>query len=115
VVRDRSGAFAVATSTGGAAPSLLGRVGDTPIIGCGFYAGPHGAVAATGTGEYIVRQLLSRTVYDWIAGGMPLQQALERGISLIPQEIDVGLIAVSRGEAGSKCNRGMAVAILEQR
>ena len=59
VVRDGAGHFAVAGSTGGSAPSLLGRVGDTPIIGSGFYAGPHGAVAATGVGEHIIRNMLA--------------------------------------------------------
>jgi hypothetical protein len=63
-------------------PSLLGRVGDTPIIGSGFYAGPLGAVAATGIGEQIVRHLLARTVYGWIEDGMPLEQALKRGVGL---------------------------------
>ena len=63
VVRDASGHFAVAGSTGGSAPCLLGRVGDTPLIGCGFYAGAHGAVAATGIGEYLIRTMLASTVY----------------------------------------------------
>ena len=113
VVRDDAGHFAVACSTGGSAPSLLGRVGDTPIIGSGFYAGPHGAVAATGIGEQIVRHLLAHTVYGWIADGMPLQMALDRGIGLFAREIDVGLIAVSRTEAGSSSNRDMPVDRIE--
>lgn len=112
VVRDRHGQFTVACSTGGSAPSLPGRVGDTPIIGSGFYAGPHGAVAATGIGEHIVRHLLSCTVYRWIEQGMPLRRALERGIGLFSGDIDVGLIAVSRGEAGSS-SRDMPVHVLE--
>jgi beta-aspartyl-peptidase (threonine type) len=107
VVRAPDGHFAVAGSTGGSAPSLFGRVGDTPIVGSGFYAGPEGAVAATGIGEHIVRHLLAHTVYQWIAGGMPLAQALQRGIDLFEPEIAVGLIAVSRTEAGSCSNRDM--------
>jgi L-asparaginase / beta-aspartyl-peptidase len=107
VVRAPDGHFAVALSTGGSAPSLLGRVGDTPIIGSGFYAGPAGAVAATGIGEQIVRHLLARTVYGWIEDGMPLQQALERGIELFDAAVPVGLIAVSRTEAGAFSNRDM--------
>jgi L-asparaginase/beta-aspartyl-peptidase (threonine type) len=112
VVRDGRGNFAVATSTGGCAPSLLGRVGDTPIVGCGFFAGPRGAVAATGIGEYIVRQILARTVYQWIEHGVPLQAALDRGVALFTDEIDVGLIAVSETEAAASCNRDMATAFL---
>jgi beta-aspartyl-peptidase (threonine type) len=107
VVRDAEGHFAVAGSTGGSAPSLLGRVGDTPIIGSGFYAGPEGAVAATGIGEHIMRHMLARTVYQWIADGVPLHQALQRGIDLIDKDVDVGLIAVSRRQAGSCSNKDM--------
>jgi len=107
VVRAPDGHFGVAASTGGSAPSLLGRVGDTPIIGSGFYAGPAGAVATTGIGEYIVRHLLAHRVYTWIEDGMPLEQALKRGIALFDKDVDVGLIAVSRTEAGAFSNREM--------
>jgi L-asparaginase/beta-aspartyl-peptidase (threonine type) len=113
VVRDADGHFAVAGSTGGSAPSLLGRVGDTPVIGSGFYAGPEGAVAATGIGEHIMRHLLARTVYQWIADGMPLRQALQRGVDLIDKDVDIGLIAVSRTEAASCSNKGMPQARME--
>jgi len=112
VVRGADGHFGVAASTGGSAPSLLGRVGDTPIIGSGFYAGPAGAVAATGVGEYIVRHLLAHRVYTWIEDGMPLEQALKRGVGLFSKDVDVGLIAVSRTEAGVHSNRDMPQAKL---
>jgi L-asparaginase/beta-aspartyl-peptidase (threonine type) len=112
VVRDAEGHFAVAGSTGGSAPSLLGRVGDTPIVGSGFYAGPEGAVAATGIGEHIVRHLLARTVYQWIADRVPLAQALRRGVGLFAPEVSIGLIAVSRTEAGAFSNRDMPQAQL---
>ncbi|OON63131.1 L-asparaginase [Massilia sp. KIM] len=115
VVRGPDGHFAVATSTGGSAPSLLGRVGDSPIIGSGFYAGPEGAVAATGIGEHIVRHLLARTVYGWIAEGAPLDQALRRGIELFDPDVAVGLIAVSRREAGACSNRDMPQSRMTQR
>ena len=107
VVRDADGRFAVATSTGGSMPALRGRVGDTPIVGCGFYAGPAGAVAATGIGEAIVRTLLAATVYRWIEADVPLDEALARGIARIPSDVDVGLIAVSASEAGGASNHGM--------
>lgn len=112
VVRDADGQFAVAASTGGSAPSLLGRVGDTPLIGCGFYAGEHGAVAATGIGEYILRTMLASTVYRWIEAGVPLGDALRRGVALIPKEVDAGLIAVSRTDAGAFSNADMPHAVV---
>ena len=114
VVRGPDGHFAVAGSTGGSAPSLLGRVGDTPIIGSGFYAGPLGAVAATGVGEHIIRHLLARTVYGWIEQGVPLQQALQRGIDLIDKDADTGLIAVTRTEAASCSNTHMPTGTIEE-
>lgn len=113
VVRTPDGHFAVAGSTGGSAPSLLGRVGDTAIVGAGFYAGTHGAIAATGIGEHIVRHMLARTVYGWIEAGMPLQQALQRGIDLFDKEVDIGLIAVTKTEAGSCSNKTMPTAKIE--
>jgi len=114
VVRGPDGHFAVAGSTGGSAPSLLGRVGDTAIMGSGFYAGPLGAVAATGVGEHIVRHMLARTVYGYIEQGMPLQQALRRGIDLIDKDVDTGLIAVTRTEAASCSNTHMPTGLIEK-
>lgn len=112
VALDRWGHFAVASSTGGSAPAMRGRVGDTPIPGCGFWAGPHGAVAATGVGEQIVAHLLARVVYEWIELGLPLQQALERGVSLFPHACGIGLIGVTASEAAAASNRDMPFHIL---
>jgi L-asparaginase / beta-aspartyl-peptidase len=115
VVRGPDGHFAVACSTGGSAPSLLGRVGDSPIIGSGFYVGSLGAIAATGIGEHIVRYLLARTVYGWIEHGMSLEEALKRGVELFDKDVDVGLIGVTRTEAGAYCNQGMPYSKMTQR
>ncbi len=112
VARSVDGHFAVATSTGGSMPQLLGRVGDTPVAGCGYYAGVAGAVAATGVGEHIVGTLLAVTVYRWIEQGTALGEALERGLSLIPPHVDVGLIGVTGTEACARARTSMASAIL---
>jgi L-asparaginase/beta-aspartyl-peptidase (threonine type) len=114
VVRGPDGHFAVAGSTGGSAPSLLGRVGDTAVMGSGFYAGPLGAIAATGVGEHIVRHMLARTVYGYLEQGMPLQLALQRGIDLIDRDVDTGLIGVTRTEAASCSNTHMPIGKIEQ-
>lgn len=107
VAMDAQGRFAAAVSTGGSAPMLKGRVGDSPLPGCGYYAGTEGAVVATGIGEAIIMKMLSKTVYDWIAAGAHPQEACERGIALFPDEIPVGLIAVSREGTGTHNNREM--------
>ncbi|NNF05789.1 MAG: L-asparaginase, partial [Candidatus Eisenbacteria bacterium] len=64
VARDGRGGFAAGLSTGGTSLMLLGRVGDTPIIGAGVFAGPKGAVATTGDGEEIMRRVLAKEAYD---------------------------------------------------
>lgn len=58
--RDRAGKLAAGTSTGGIFDKLPGRVGDTPLIGCGTYANQQVAVSCTGDGEKIIRMTLAR-------------------------------------------------------
>ena len=49
VAIDPSGALFAATSTGGTCCKLPGRIGDSPLIGCGCYADSEaGGVSATG-------------------------------------------------------------------
>ena len=107
VVRDADGRFAAASSTGGTSAMLPGRVGDSPLLGCGLYAGPMGAVTATGVGEEIVRRLLSKTVYDWVAAGMDAAEAAARGVALFPDDVAIGLLVVGPDSAGTAANRDM--------
>ncbi|CAJ1365902.1 unnamed protein product [Effrenium voratum] len=60
VALDAEGCLACGTSTGGVVGKRPGRVGDSPLIGCGGYADACGAVSATGHGEAIARVTLSR-------------------------------------------------------
>lgn len=49
---------------------LPGRVGDTPLIGCGVYADDRaGAVSMTGFGESIVRLAVAKAITDHLAAG----------------------------------------------
>lgn len=112
VVRDGEGNFAVAASTGGHAPALMGRVGDCPILGCGFYAGKAGAVTVTGQGELIIPHMLAHTVYQWLAAGLALEHALQRGLGLFDPAVDIGIIAISATMAGSASRRPMPTAML---
>jgi L-asparaginase/beta-aspartyl-peptidase (threonine type) len=114
VAIDPKGNLAVANSTGGASPMLKGRVGDSCLIGCGFYAGPSGAVATTGIGEEIIKRTLAKLVYDRIAGGMPVPEACQDLLTIFPKDIPIGIIAISsRYEYGVAANREMAWAVLE--
>jgi len=108
VAMDKKGGYAVACSTGGTQFMLPGRVGDTPIVGAGLYAGPKGGVTATGIGEEIIRRVLSKAVYDWIAQGKSPQSAVQAGVDLYPEEVPIGLVALSKGKVGVAANRTMA-------
>jgi beta-aspartyl-peptidase (threonine type) len=70
VALDRTGTVAAGASTGGIDLMLPGRVGDTPIIGCGVYADNEaGAVSMTGWGESIIRLAVAKEICDRLAHG----------------------------------------------
>jgi L-asparaginase/beta-aspartyl-peptidase (threonine type) len=100
--------MAAANSTGGISIKLPGRVGDTPLIGCGIYAGPGAAVTATGVGEEIIRRVLCKTVYDSIAAGNHPQRACKEAVALFPKEVPIGIIAVDSRAWGAASNTRMA-------
>jgi isoaspartyl peptidase/L-asparaginase-like protein (Ntn-hydrolase superfamily) len=63
VARDTDGHLAAATSTGGRAGQLRGRVGDSPLVGAGIWADDATcAVSATGHGEAFVLAAFSHEV-----------------------------------------------------
>jgi L-asparaginase / beta-aspartyl-peptidase len=65
VAIDREGNVASAVSTGGTWLKLHGRIGDSAVIGGGFYADNSlGAACATGHGEYIMRLCLCKYACD---------------------------------------------------
>ena len=88
VALDRDGNLAVATSTGGTARKLPGRVGDCPIVGAGAYAdNERGAVSATGWGESIMKVLLSKTVCDAFAAADAMAAA-RQGIDTLARKVN---------------------------
>jgi L-asparaginase / beta-aspartyl-peptidase len=65
VAMDRNGQIFAATSTGGTCCKLPGRVGDSPLIGCGCYADQEaGGVSCTGYGEAIMKIVMAKTAVD---------------------------------------------------
>jgi beta-aspartyl-peptidase (threonine type) len=65
VAMDRNGRIFAATSTGGTCCKLPGRVGDSPLIGCGCYADAEaGGVSCTGHGEAIMKIVMAKTAVD---------------------------------------------------
>jgi beta-aspartyl-peptidase (threonine type) len=68
VALDQSGTLAAGASTGGIDLMLPGRVGDTPLVGCGVYAdNQSGAVSMTGQGEGIIRLAVAKEICDGLA------------------------------------------------
>jgi beta-aspartyl-peptidase (threonine type) len=67
VAMDRDGRLFAATSTGGTCCKLPGRVGDSPLIGCGCYADSEaGGVSCTGYGEAIMKILMAKIAVDFL-------------------------------------------------
>jgi len=104
VARDRRGHLAAATSTGGMAMKRPGRVGDTPIIGCGTYADDAlAAVSCTGHGERIIQLTLSRYCADLVGQGRSATEAAEEAVRTLGARVqgEGGVIVVARhGEVG---------------
>src|SRR5438067_258193 len=99
VARDRDGNLAAATSTGGIAGKLPGRIGDSPIIGAGTYADNEScAVSATGHGEIFMRlgaafEIAARMRHR----GQPLDAAAREVIEALAESGGSGgLVAVDR-------------------
>ncbi len=120
IALDRSGHLVAANSTGGTPFKLPGRVGDTPLIGCGLYATSTGAAVCTGWGESITRVALARRVVELLEAGLPPQTAAERGIDLLATLVDGGrggvIVMTVNGEIGLAWNTPrMAFAYISSR
>jgi beta-aspartyl-peptidase (threonine type) len=98
VTLDANGQLCSACSTGGVLLKQPGRVGDTPLVGSGFYAAPDlGAAGATGMGEAILTHVLSFAVLQRIAAGDDPQQAAAQMCDQVATRHDAtcGLILVT--------------------
>ena len=97
VVLDSEGRLAAATSTGGLSGKTPGRVGDSPLIGCGTWADRHIALSATGDGESVIRLVLAHQIAVRYGQHRDLAIAVREGADLFreTQPGILGLIAVS--------------------
>jgi beta-aspartyl-peptidase (threonine type) len=65
VAMDANGNLVAGTSTGGTCCKYPGRVGDSPLIGCGCYADAEsGGVSCTGHGEGIMKIVMAKMAVD---------------------------------------------------
>lgn len=109
VALDANGDLCVGTSTGGTLNKYPGRIGDSPLIGCGSYADDAvGGVSTTGWGEAMIKVVMAKTVIDIMEGnGGDPQSAAEKGVQILRRKADGygGVIVLNvKGECGVAFN-----------
>lgn len=81
---DKDGHLGGVCTTSGLAYKLPGRVGDSPIIGCGLYVDDAaGAAGATGVGEEIIRVTGSSFIVEQMRAGKSAQDAVELAVKRV--------------------------------
>jgi beta-aspartyl-peptidase (threonine type) len=113
VALDRDGLLVAGTSTGGSANKKWGRIGDSPVIAAGTYAGSHCGVSCTGWGEYFIRNAVAHDIQARMAYlGLSLREAARQVImeTLESQRRGLGgIVAMDREGHVEMCfnTRGM--------
>ena len=100
VALDNAGNIASGTSTGGTPNKHPGRVGDSPLIGCGVYAdNTVGGVSTTGWGEAIIRTVLAQRVIERMGtDGVHPRKAAKDALRIMQRRVQGygGVVAVNR-------------------
>ncbi len=113
VALDADGLLVAGTSTGGSANKKWGRIGDSPVIAAGTYAGSHAAVSCTGWGEYFIRHAVAHDIQARMAYlGLTLREATRQ---VVMQKLEDhrkglgGVVALDREGNAELCfnTRGM--------
>lgn len=104
VACDGNGNIAAATSTGGMTNKKYGRIGDSPVIGCGTYANNATcAISCTGHGEMFIRSVAAYDVSCLMEyKGATLQEAMDIVVNdkLVKMQGEGGMIGVdAKGNA----------------
>jgi N4-(beta-N-acetylglucosaminyl)-L-asparaginase len=73
---DANGDLSGITTTSGLAFKIPGRVGDSPLVGCGLYVDNEvGAAGSTGVGEECIKVVGAHTVVEYMRQGMSPRDA----------------------------------------
>src|SRR5713226_3663983 len=84
VAVDQNGNVAAGTATGGSPRKPKGRVGDSPLVGCGLYADNRtAAVSTTGHGERLIPLVWAKAAADMVGGGVEPQVAADAAVVLL--------------------------------
>lgn len=96
VCLDEGGHLAAATSTSGLFMKRVGRIGDSPLCGSGFYANTTwGGATATGFGEDLYKGAISYEISRRMSEGATPQEAAEGAVGTLDR-----LLKERRGKAG---------------
>ncbi|HLC47618.1 MAG TPA: isoaspartyl peptidase/L-asparaginase [Candidatus Norongarragalinales archaeon] len=108
VALDKQGGLAQGTSTGGTRGKMVGRVGDSPLIGAGGYCDSDtGGASTTGHGESFMKILACKTACDYLRTEKSAQLAAEKTIKLMEIRTSgkVGIILLGKdGDIGIAFN-----------
>jgi beta-aspartyl-peptidase (threonine type) len=89
VALDREGHMAAGTSTGGTRNKMPGRVGDVPMVGCGFYAADElGGASSTGWGESIAKVILARLALHQLQELSDPRIAAQTAIQILEERVN---------------------------
>lgn len=96
VCLDTKGKMTAATSTSGLFMKKSGRLGDSPIIGSGFYCDSEvGGASATGLGEDLMKGCISYEIVRLMKEGQHPQMACEKAVNDLHHKL-----IKTRGHAG---------------
>lgn len=96
VALDQEGLMTAGTSTSGLFMKKPGRVGDSPVIGSGFYVDSQiGGATATGLGEDLMKGMISYEIVSFMSEGFSPQEACEKAVDQLDKKLKE-----RRGQAG---------------
>jgi len=112
VALDGQGRIAAGTSTGGTCCKLPGRVGDSPLIGCGCYADSlAGGASCTGWGEAIMKIVMAKAAVDLLREGgenlpgpQQVAEAMVKRLAERAQGVGGIILLDTQGNAGTAFN-----------
>lgn len=105
VCLDKFERICVGTSTSGLFMKKKGRVGDSPLIGSGFYADSEiGGACATGLGEDLMKGVVSYEIVRLIKEGLNPQEACDKVVSNLDKKLkerrnkagDLSVVAIDK-------------------
>lgn len=98
VALDKNNNLCAATSTGGRNYQIAGRIGDTPLPGCGYYCNREIAISTTGVGESIMQSQLAYRIASYYDKNNNLEKSVDKSLNYLKNHTNgfAGVIAVTK-------------------